>query len=667
MWFQTRFGGSSIQTENGTLHHNLFNELAVRVKDIFGADGCNLYRYRPGEDVSTPAHRYDDGHCAGYLERIGSGFGYKYFDDYSNTEAQHIAYIGTNTKERSKSLCYQVIENGESAFKGNATRSDLSISSRSLPRTVLVAPLLYRGRVWGVVELLGRNSSQFPYAMRRWVDEIARVLTPILHDQWMFFRFREISRSAIRDAPTSEKYIQVLDHVRRLFLATSGRLYLQHTKSTADFEMKCHTGMPWPDGYANSFNLDDRSSVSANAIYDVDCIWRHGVLGQGEFIEVESKEQTIGPLQRAGHHSCIVVPIRDSRGNCFASLILTSIDPQEYKGIWDSIIGTITGQLSVVLEAIHLQDKQIEDRNEYLAHTIKTRVDRLDESSRNLLLWLTPLVGDKDAVEHVIRFVAEVEAIAGLPAVRSNPLSEQSRDVLTRLRRTFPDARFPGGRHTANFPVVVSEFQANLREVRLSAVRIAGGINEEDPGEADPDTWCGTWADIRGTLLGSIKPRAGNPHHNRNLREPEGAILPWGYKFRIPEQILLEIFNNIVDNAIKYDFSPPSIRFLVKTNVTQHWLSIDISNMAPRLSRVDADKIKLGGERGGYAAIKNRDGTAVGLRYCFHQARRWGLSIVYEVPILRPLEVRFGLHTIRLKFEGRRLRTPGDGNSNRQV
>jgi signal transduction histidine kinase len=106
----------------------------------------------------------------------------------------------------------------------------------------------------------------------------------------------------------------------------------------------------------------------------------------------------------------------------------------------------------------------------------------------------------------------------------------------------------------------------------------------------------------------------------------------------VPEPILIEIFNNLFDNAIKYDFSTPSLSYSVKPSRDEKIYSMVIRNLAPRLAAGEADKIRCGGERAWYAEEKDFSGSGLGLKYSIEMANRWGMNLRYDVPLREELD-----------------------------
>lgn len=650
LWLQDKFSGISAEAElGGQKSRKLLQELMRRLQQMLGADACALYAYTPGETHRGPA---GPDQRSGVLHRLAS-----YYDPgsklraSSEAEARKMEVIGTDPEDRGRSNSYCALDQKKTLYNPDLSPDDLvSIDSEVAPRTVLSTPLISRGCAWGVIEILGCSSHQFPFGNIRWIEELARILTPILFDQWQTYRLREISRLAMADnGPIDLKYKHVLDHIRKLLLASSARLYLQSMTDTVTFTEKAHAGQAWPADVAGSFTLNDTESASAGTIAE-QLVWKTGEIGHGDFVERGPER----PLGERGHKGCAIIPIYNGRGNCFATVMLTSTDNLFSPDMWQSTVEAVSGHLNVVLEAIHLQDTRVEARQTYFAHTIKTRATRVEGGAQRLLAQLDPLLSDAALMTNVQGFANEVETIAALSRRHGSPaLSQASREVLQALRETFPPASSHDHHRIGGLAELVADLRSHLSEIRKSVVFIAGGANQEDAREADPETWDGTWADLRSCLLTSLKPLQNPDSPRSNLRVPERFLLPHGVKIRIPASILIEVLNNLVDNAIKYDFSPPSSNLKVRIDSASNQCRLEFRNMAPRISDEEWRQMdQRTGQRATYAKRKNADGSGVGLRFIRDIGKAWKFGFEYVPPLISDPAGHgpMGWHSLTLTF-----------------
>ena len=652
LWAQDEFG-LAITSEASEAQRRLFNRLAERINDASGADGCVIYQYLPGE---SPSHAEPVGPTAsGYLRATGRSFAFGYLEETFKLEADHIESIGVDQEKRKESVCYRAIQEKRAIFLPESSGDEISLEGKRAPGSVLVVPMISRGRIWGVIEVLGKLPGQLPRRSLRWLEELSRVVTPILYTQWMLYHLREMSRIAMDAEPPAVKYEQVVDHVRKAMLASSARLYLQNLTRTAEFERTAHAGWAWPEQIAESFNLTDADSVSARCI-EQNALWLTGTIGKGEFGEIPDDN----PLETLGHRAAAVIPIRSEShlgarrhdssgpGQTFASVFITSMDDDEFPQEWAIIVETIASHLSVIIEAVHLQERDVEAKEEYFAHTMKTRIDRVKMGSERLLALVSPLFGEERIYDHMPRFIRVVETALGQLSQPGRLLSRESLDMLDALKKAFPYDLDEIGRIKRSVPRAVADLELHLSELRFSAVHMAGGPNHEDPRQADPEIWKGTPALLRTCILESVKPISGTKS-GRTIMVPDRAVLDWSVRVRVPEQIMIELINNLVDNALKYDFSPPSVAISVRPAKRGRQITLECRNLAPTVSAEEAELLRIGELRADYAMKKDKTGSGRGLKFAIMTAKQWGMDLTYDPPLDTGQALDW--HVVRLTME----------------
>ena len=626
LWAQDTFSGTTIQTEKGTEREPEFAELAERILDLCAADGCVIYRFHPGE---TPER--SQGSRRGYLQTLGQKYAYPELEDQHGIESKHMEAISSDKEIRDRSICYRCVDSGKTQFLSSAGVQDIESAARS-PKSVLVAPLISRGRIWGAVEVFGVLPGQLHHDSPRWVEEIVRVVTPIFYNQWMLFHFREMSKTVVSTGSSESKYRLALDHVRMLFLASSARLYVQHPTRTSEFYRKAHAGVDFPEDCVERFSLYNKDSISARCIEEGQA-WESGRIGEYPFDE-NPPGSGCGPLELNGHKAAAVIPVRNRDENCFASIFITSLDDEEFPIDWLSIARTVSLQLSVILEAIHLKDTKVVEDQAYFAHTIKTRSERVQAGGQKLLGQLKPLFGDAEIYDRMPDLIEIAEsAVRSRQRLSRIELLHQN-ELWAALRAAFPRSVDGRSGRKLSIPKTMKDLESHLDELQLSAVRITGGPNDENPAETHPTTWGGTPCSIRNAILESTKPKSELPLYRRTLVMPHRSVIDWPAAVYMPEQILVEILNNLLDNAIKYDFSPPSVALRVLSGDGGSTYTIRISNLAPKVSQIEAKSIEAGSVRGQYAIERDRRGGGKGLAYSMEKAAQWGLVLKYTVPTL---------------------------------
>ena len=213
------------------------------------------------------------------------------------------------------------------------------------------------------------------------------------------------------------------------------------------------------------------------------------------------------------------------------------------------------------------------------------------------------------------------------------------------------------GRETNYLADALEDLRNHLNEVKKSAVRIAGGINAEHPLDAIPGDWKGTPAKVRGCWQESIFPRRENRSLSNTLHIPDISLITWDHEVDIPPQILIEIFNNILDNAIKYDFSPPSVIIKFSLKKVQHgeMVLLSIRNLAPTVTETEAKSIRIGGYRSQFAKDRDVYGSGIGLKYNLEKCAQWGINLNYNIPTIGAEAPehdppRLGWHEVKLEL-----------------
>lgn len=156
LWLQDRFAGTTISSADGIERQADFSNFAQKVADFFSADGCIVYRFHPGETPNGMSSAR-----LGYLHPLGSFYAYDYFEDSERIESEHMAMIAEDPKRRQRSANYRCVDSGEAVFLENASNTEISTINIE-PKSVLVVPLISRGRIWGTIEVIGKHRFQLP-------------------------------------------------------------------------------------------------------------------------------------------------------------------------------------------------------------------------------------------------------------------------------------------------------------------------------------------------------------------------------------------------------------------------------------------------------------------------------------------------------------------------
>jgi hypothetical protein len=604
----------------------ILDRLSRRLMLLFGADACNIYQY---DTIERQLQRR--GSFVRYLEKAGD----------RKKAAVLMREAGNNPKLRQRSICYRCVETGKILFPANARDDEMLMTdSQAPPRHVLAIPLKIHDRTWGVIEIQALHPYQLLESLIRWANELARAVTPIIYDRLLLQNLGEMNNIVLGDRPAEEKYELILKHVAGLLMASSGALYLQHQRRTSEYECRAAFGRT-PDGTPLSgFASDDPQSVSARILHKKDIEWETNEIGKPPFDEEWLKKPKNSMLRSEGHRFVAIFSLVNSKGSPFGSITITSKSDEEFGDVWTNLVRFLSRHVGVLVESIKRQTDQQDAIREYQAHAVKTRVDRVIGAAKRISEALQPFF--------------DVDQLApGLEAfLKKTSGSSTDLEVADALRTAFwrpaqPNAAPPKGR--INLGRTLADLETHAAELRVSAVYISGGKNEEHPAHADPKSWEGTWADFRGCVLGSLIPL--EAEHSPHIQRPTIHQLPMHVRIRMPSSLLQEIINNMIDNSYKYNFLP-SIPPLISCKVDDKKRSaeLELRNMAPALSLDEEHKVGEPRFRAEYARKRNRDGVGLGLAYCAREALRWGAVFNYRAEHNEGGSGTYVWHRARLYF-----------------
>jgi signal transduction histidine kinase len=622
LWLQSALVALPISGNASSESVQILNGLSRRILLLFGADGCNIYRYETSEQI---------------LNVVGSFFRPEMNAD-SDRAAELMRTAAHDPALRNRSLAYKCIDSGDTIFEAHARDEDMvATDAQSVPRHVLIIPLLFNGRAWGVIEILALHPYQLLESSIRWAKELTRAIMPILYDRLLLQKLSEMNSVVLSQKSTREKYELILRDLSALLLASSGALYLQNPRRTGDYD--CTATFGRRAGQIGErlpgFAADDQTSISAKLLRTKKQ-WDTGKIGEPPFGGDWLRKPKNAALRDDGHLYAAIFCLLDSQGRSFGSVTMTSKTHAPFSRAWGNLILFLSRHVGVLIETIKKQSEMQDARREYQAHAVKTRVDRVLGGVSKVEERLNPFFGENNLSEKVGDFLKGVEIVASVAKRLPASISPDALEIMDSLRALFNPIPTPS--LSGNYPFLFSpakelskilgDLKEHAADLRVSAVYMSGGENEEDPEHATPETWRGTWADLRGCVLSAIKPI----HLTRNaraIRAPIREELPVGVRVRMPPTQLQEILNNIVDNAYKYNHMPDFAPFLACRIFQDRGVEIEIRNLAPALTRREERNVGRPRIRAGYARHRNKDGVGLGLAYCYEEARRWGASFNY--------------------------------------
>jgi signal transduction histidine kinase len=608
----------------------ILDRLSRRLMVLFGADACNIYRY---DSIDSSLIRV--GSFIRYLERAGN----------RKQAAELMRNAASDRTLRARSLAYRCVDTEEIIFPANARVEEmLIVDSQQPPRQLLVIPLKIHDRMWGVIEILALHPYQLLESAIRWADELSQALMPIIYDRLLLQKLSEMNNTVLsKNLDPDSKYQIILKELAGLILASSGALYIQHQRRTGEYECRAFFGRGWNDTVPlPGFASDDASSISARLLQKKKLGWQTGKIGEGLFGEDWLRKPKNAALRNAGHTHVAIFLLVDSQGYPFGSITMTSVGKAGFTETWSNLILFLSKNAGVLVESVKKEVEQLEARREYQAHALKTRVDRVLGGVELVNSVLSPFF-DRDKLAPILESF-----------LRRKSMSPGDLEVADALRTALGRPQAGTNPSQVELAKVLEDLREHLAALRVSAVYLSGGNNEEDPRFATASAWRGTWADLRGCLLTALKPI----NQEWPIQTPTRFELPNGVKLRMPPTELQEILNNVIDNAYKYNHradGPPLLSCRVQLKQRDKKVDaevyLEVRNLAPPLTRDDELKIGERRFRADYAKNRHTDGAGLGVTFCIEESRRWGAKFNYSADRIKDRPVgKLVWHRARLHF-----------------
>lgn len=628
LWLQSTFLELSTEAKPEEVGTAL-GRLARRLVQMLGADGCSFYRYDAKERT---------------LRRFACCFTYE-TEETLNRTADLMRDAGRDPLVRGQCASYQAIDDPDQELvflRSVRAEATLVVDQKHPPRCLLAVPIVVHDRAWGVMEIKALQPYQLSESSVRWAKEIVRLVGPYFYERWLLEKLHDIDKiAATSQYQPRQKLDLILHRFADLLMASSAALYLRHPRRTSEYDCVASFGRPSEAG----FEANDEHSLSAKMLRE-GRDFETGKIGDAPFAGTWLDRPKAQRLQNGEHRYIALITIRDSDDRPFGSITVTSREPYPFSPSWRNHILYFARHIGIHIEAVQARIHKEDETREYMAHAVKNRVDRVLGAVERVDQALGRFFGEAGDAERVVEFLRGVEILASRAKIPLSQVSTDAINVMAALRQLF--AR----KDSIGFEHMLADLRTHAADLRVSAVYLSGGANVEDPWNADPKMWNGTWARLRACLLSAIKPKETIPGR-LVMPVPPVQELSSSLQVRMPSVVLIDILSNLVDNALKYNFDaePPRVRFLS----TDREATLDIRNLAPRPS---AEEERMLGERDFRAtyARQRAEGTGRGLSMSYAAARKWGLELDYDRP---PAERRSGdlvWHRVRLRFPAASLR-----------
>ena len=372
------------------------DDLASRIADVFVADRCSIFRY----DAEAQT-----------LDRLGN-----YARDcFHSSEARKISFekiraCGVDPERRRMSPRYQAVDSARPVYLAESL-DDLSRPEGRRRGSRLVVPIVVFGRPWGAIELVGLRSHQFLLSTMPWLDELSVELGPDLYVEDVLNCLHQISRSVLARKSKNEQFRDVLGWFTRIFVAGSRALYLRHPRRTAEFVCVASFGRTGDmlGDKLSGFNIEDPVSKSAAILRRERTEWLAGVVGLAPFDGEWSARPKARALADQGFQFIVLMPLRDGNDHVVGCITLAAREGGQFEERFQPLAEFAARYLGVAIEAIELKHRPDESIRELIAHSLKTRVDRVAGAADTLERLLGNLFGKDGDAARVSALFRDIE------------------------------------------------------------------------------------------------------------------------------------------------------------------------------------------------------------------------------------------------------------------
>jgi signal transduction histidine kinase len=317
-----------------------------------------------------------------------------------------------------------------------------------------------------------------------------------------------------------------------------------------------------------------------------------------------------------------MMPLRDGKDHVFGCIALAARESGAFEGRFRSLAEFATRYAGAAIEAIELKHQPDLRARELMAHSLKTRVERVAGAAETLKQVIDNFFGAAGDAARVAVFLRDIETAAARHRLPIEGQDRQGLVVLRALQNAF-DVSKPN-----SFETVLSDLDIHTKDLLRTAAYLAGDVNnEENPFETSEMKWSGTPAALRDCLLGCVMPVARK--RGVDVAVPPPHELGSDVRLRVSPLVMSDIINNFCDNALKYSAAGTAIRirFRWARGLSAY---LEFRNLAPRLSSDEIDMLGTPGFRSTYARSRTSDGQGKGLISNRRLAERWNMKIFHR-------------------------------------
>jgi len=560
-WLNNRF--RIVVKKDDTIE--IYEWLCRWIADQVTADQVTLYYYNHGQQ---------------YVKKLGFYGKTDESEKWKNAILGYMKSAAKNDEKRHDSICYRCIDEHRVQF----TRMFDPETKRAIPdnqpillppkgiensnRSAIATPIFVFGRVWGVLEVNGIYPYQFCWNNTTFLEELTSIFSPFFYQQHLLDRLQKLNKISVEEKTLPEIYKDITHQLAVIFLSHSATLWL----SEQNCQYKCVGWYNRPDIDQDLSGKNEWEKVDNDIIKDVigkNKPYYQEVIGEKLFDKNWIKSQAIGFQELNIKHVCII-PIYKLDGTTpMGSLFLYNQTDEGFDERWLSIISRVSQQVTLLLEAMEIQQKKEKLRKNILAHEIKRYANFIEDRAINLTKYVSRHFKPNPDQKHRLHNL-------------THDIEIHSKDLLHDIECLSSDDYKP----RAHEHPLVSTAIATLRKPKQF-------INFREQFNSQARSY---WEKQKSKQFKIHDDYAGFSS------EQEIYIEMHAYNFR-------KILGNLLDNAIKYNLSDNAIE--AQLTLTKHKLEFVISNRCPCLK--EDEEFRIFDEKFRGVGSTNVEGKGLGL------------------------------------------------------
>jgi hypothetical protein len=597
-----------------------FNEnhrpICMRISNLFDADVSLIYSYH---------------HAKQSLILISSWFAEKDEKIYEDELTQRMAELSREDKQ--KTIAYRAVDLNAVQFtlsydpnSGKAVPEGQPLFNfEKLPmRSAIAVPLLFKGRLLGILEITGKKSYQFAWTNREVLNQTSSVLSTAFYHQRLVHALHRINTTALnlKDENKLESYSLICQHLSSIFLCDGVSLWFKSEKDRNKYNCLGAYNHEYiqkqlkADSSAVAYTADDRNSLPAKEL-----------LQNGKFrtITYEIGKDSLGPewlksapfrrkLKEQGIRYFTAFALKDETGEFGGSISLYDKKKLNYED-WNSMFIFISRFVSVMLEAVRALETERQNIQAKKDHEVtgaaKAALDRL-----NRFLYLTDQEANLfDNPQQCIDNFQKDKSKASDLKIRLNLVKVDLENQIQKLQYLSKDCRGDE----------VSKNKLNIEKIEKLSLH-----------KHFNSAWSSIFTEVRKKKL-------------------ECEIVGAGQTLLLMEKNdLTTILDNLISNAVKYSLPETHIHAIWEK--TPGGWRLRMNNWGYSLEPGEEDRIFLNGYRSHYAKKNKINGEGRGLAIVRDTCDKYGIEIYYTYQIIDDTLGQCW-HTFTLEFPDVMIRT----------